>query len=55
MDVSSPRLRVCCSCCDLTSVCVVVCVEGLTIDAPSVGLPVFYPSVYIKTQGLRAA
>jgi hypothetical protein len=39
----------------VTSICVVVRVVGLTIDAPSVGLPTFYdPSVYIKSQGFQA-
>ena len=46
MAVSSAWLIVCFSGCDLTSICVAVCVVGLTIDAPSVGLPVFCdPSV----------
>ncbi len=37
---NSARLIVCVSCCDLISMCVVVCVVGFTMDAPSVGLPV---------------
>ena len=46
--VSSALLIVCLSGCDLTSMCVVVCVEGLTMDAPSVGFPVCWePSVYM--------
>jgi hypothetical protein len=46
--INSAMLIVCLSCCDLTSICVVVCVEGLTMDAPSVGFPVFWePSVYM--------
>ena len=40
MAVSSARLIVCLSGCDLTSICVVVRVVGLPIDAPSVGLSV---------------
>ncbi len=56
MAVSSARLIVCLSGCDLTSICVVACVEGLTMDAPRAGLPVFCdPSVYIKSQGFQAA
>ncbi len=39
--VSSALLIVCLLGCDLTYMCVVVCVEGLTMDAPSVGFPVF--------------
>ena len=48
--ISSALFIVCLSGCDLTSICVVVCVEGLTMDAPiaSVGFPVFWePSVYM--------
>ena len=46
--VSSAMLIVCLSGCNLTSICVVVCVEGLTMDAHSVGFPVFWePSVYM--------
>jgi len=41
MAVSSARLIVCLSGCDLTSMCVVVRVVGLAIDAPSVGLSFF--------------
>ena len=55
MAVSSTRLIVCLSGCDLTSICVVVHVVGLTIDAPSIGLSGFFPSVYIKSQGFQAA
>ena len=36
---SSARLMVCLSGWDFISICVVVCVFGLTMDAPSVGLP----------------
>ena len=46
--VSSALLIVCLSGCDLTSMCVVVGVAGLTMAAPSVGFPVFLePSVYM--------
>ncbi len=46
--VSSTLLIVCLSGCDLTSMCVAVFVEGLIIDAPSVGFPLFWePSVYM--------
>jgi len=46
--VSSALLITCLSGRDLMSMCVVVCVEGLTMDAPSVGFPVFLePSVYM--------
>ena len=56
MVVSSARLIVCLSSCDLTSIRVVMRVVGLTIDAPSVRLPFFCdPSVYIKAQGFQAA
>ena len=40
MSASSARLIVCLSGCDLISICVVVWVFGLTMDAPKVGLPV---------------
>jgi len=40
--VSSALLIVCVSGYDVTSICVVMCVEGLTMDAPSVGLPFFF-------------
>ena len=39
--MSSALLIVCLSVCDLTSICVVVYVDGLTMDAPSIGFPVF--------------
>ena len=39
MAASSARLIVCLSGCDFISICVVVCVFGLTMDAPKVGLP----------------
>ena len=54
--VSSTLFIVCLSGCDLTSTCVVVCVEGLTMDVPSVGFPVFWePSVYMYLFGFHAA
>ena len=54
--VSSALLIVCLSGCDLTSMFVVIFVEGLTIDAPSVGFPLFWePSVYMKLFGIQAA
>jgi hypothetical protein len=40
MAASSARLIVCLSDYDFISICVVVCVFGFTMDAPSVGLPV---------------
>jgi len=56
MAANSARLIVCLSGYDLNYMCVTVRVMGLTIDAPSVGLPVFlYPSVYIKSLGFHAA
>ena len=46
MVVCSARLIVCLPGCDLTSICRVARVVGLTIGAPSVGLPdVCEPSV----------
>ena len=45
--VNSALLIVCLSGCDLTSMRVVVCVEGLTIDAPSVGFPVFLGAIRV--------
>ena len=47
--VSSALLIVFLSGCDFTSMCVVVCVEGLIIDVPSVVFPVFWEpsSVYM--------
>ena len=48
MAVSSARFMVCLSSCDFISICVVVWVLGLTMDAPRMGLPVTRePSVYI--------
>ncbi len=48
IDASSTLLIACLSGCDLTSMCVVLFVEGLVIDAPSVGFPFFWePSVYM--------
>ena len=56
MAASSALLIVCPSGCDLISICVVVCVCGLTIDAPNFGFPVVWdPSVYMKLFGLQAA
>ena len=50
MDANSARLIVCLSGCDFMCMCVVVLLMGLTIAAPSVGLPVvYYPSVYMKS------
>ena len=40
MAASSARFMVCLSGCDSISICVVVWVLGLTMDAPRVGLPV---------------
>ncbi len=52
MAASSALLIVCLSGCDL----VVVCVCGLTMDAPNVGFPVLWePSVYMKLFGFHAA
>ena len=46
--VSSALFIACLSGCDFTSICVAVCVEGLTMEAPRVGFPVFWePSVYM--------
>ncbi len=46
--MSSALLIVCLPGCDLTSICVVVCVAGLTMAAPSVEFPYFWePSVYM--------
>ena len=46
--VSSALLIVCLLGPDLMSICVAVCVEGLTMDAQSVGFPVFWePSMYM--------
>jgi hypothetical protein len=54
--VSSALLIACLSGCDLTSMCVVVCVEWLTMDAPSAGFSVFWePSVYMSLCGFHAA
>ena len=46
--VSSALLITCLSCCYFTSISVVVYVEGLTMDAPSVGFPDFgsHPCIY---------
>ena len=56
MTASSARFMVCLSGCDFISICVVVCVLGLTMDAPRVGLPVTRePSVYMYSLGLQAA
>ena len=40
MAASSARFMVCLSVCDFISICVVVWVLGLTMDAPRMGLPV---------------
>ena len=40
MAASSARFMVCLSSCDFISICVVVWVLRLTMDAPRVGLPV---------------
>ena len=50
---SSARLIICLSGRDFISICAVVCVFGLTMDAPSVGLP--YPCVHMKSVGFHAA
>ena len=42
IDVSSALFIVCLSGYDLTSICLVVCVEELTMEAPSVGFPVYW-------------
>ena len=56
MAASSARLIVCLSGCDFISICVVVCVFGLTMDAPKMGLPVTRePSVYMYSFGFHAA
>ena len=56
MAANSAMLIVGLSGCDLISMCVVVCVCELTIDAPSLGFPVFWdPSVYMKLSGFHAA
>jgi hypothetical protein len=52
--INSALLIVCLSGYDLISMRVVVCVCGLTMDAPSVGFPVFYPSVYKNLFGFHA-
>ena len=50
--VSSARLIVCRSGCELISICVVVYKIGFIIDAPSVELPVTWdPSVQMKLVG----
>ena len=56
IDVSWALLIVCLSGCDLTSICVVVCMEGLTMEAPNLGFSVFWePTVYMKSFGFHAA
>ena len=56
MAASSARLIICLSGWDFISICVVVCVLGFTMDAPSVGLPVTMDSsVYMKFIGFHAA
>ena len=55
MAPSSARFMACLLGCDFISMCVVVRVLGLTMDAPSVGLPVTSdPSVYMKSIGFHA-
>ena len=52
---SSARFIVCLSGCDFISMCVMVLVFGLTMDAPRVGLPVTRdPSVYMKSARFHA-
>jgi hypothetical protein len=48
--ISSALLIVCLSGCDFTFICVVVCVEGLTMDAPSIYLYnlFIYLSIYLS-------
>ncbi len=56
MAASSTRLIVCLCGWEFISKCVVVCVLGFTMNAPSVGLPVTMdPSVYMKSVGFHAA
>ena len=56
LAANSAMLIVCLSGCDLISMCVVVCVSGLTMDAPNVGFPDFWdPSMYMKLSGSHAA
>ena len=53
---SSARLIVGLSGCDLISMCVVVCAVGITMDAPSVGLPATKDqSMQMKFVGFHAA
>ena len=56
MAASSVRFMVCLSGCDFISMCVVVWVLGLTMDASRVGLRVTSePSVYTKSVGFHTA
>ena len=56
MAANSALLIVSLSGCDLISMWVVVCVCGLTMDAPNEGFPVFWePSVYMKLFGFHVA
>ncbi len=56
MSTNSAWFIVCLFGCDLRSMCVVLRVMGLTIDAPGGELPVFGdPSVYMKSLGFHAA
>ncbi len=56
MAANSALLIVCLSGWDLIPMWVVVCVCGLTMDAPSVGFPAFFdPSMYMKMSGFHAA
>ena len=54
MAASSALFVVCCSGCDLMSMCVVVSVFGLVTPPPSVGFPfACEPSVYTKSLGFH--
>ena len=56
MAANSAQLIMCLFVCDLISMWEVVCVCGLTMDAPDVGFPVFWdPSVYMKLFGFHDA
>jgi hypothetical protein len=56
ITANSALLIACLSDCYLISMWVVVCVCGLTMDAPYAGFPVFWdPSLYMKLYGFHAA
>ena len=55
MAANSALFIVCLFGCDLISMSVIVCVCWLTMDAPSVGFPVFYLSIYMRPSGFHAA